>query len=87
MAQLRERMSDVDRAVTALSDAVTNGSQRAAQSEEEPDGAKKFVDLSSFEAFQELLEQVNSEQERLIGTAAHLSHELDVSKEHVKVLL
>ncbi len=78
-------MSDIDRAVTALSQTVTQGSLREAKSEEEPDGAKKFVDSSSFEALQELLEQVNSEQERLIGTAAHLSHELDVSKEHVKV--
>ena len=53
--------------------------------DEEADGASKYVDTTSFEALQELLEQVHQEQERLIGTAAHLSHELDISKEHVKV--
>lgn len=30
---------------------------------------------------------IHEEQERLIGTAAHLSHEIDISKEHTKVLV
>lgn len=29
--------------------------------------------------------ELQQEQERLIGTAAHLSHEIEVNKEHVKV--
>lgn len=32
-----------------------------------------------------MLAQVHQEQERLIGTAAHLSHEVEISKDHVKV--
>ena len=84
VAQLRERMADLDRAVTAVSNAVSLG-PREALPEVEADGAGKYVDLSSFEALQDLLGQLHSEQERLIGTAAHLSHEVGVSKEHVKV--
>lgn len=87
VAQLRERMAELDRAVTAVSNAVSQGMgpTREALPEDEADSARKYVDMSSFEALQELLGQLHSEQERLIGTAAHLSHEVGVSKEHVKV--
>ena len=43
------------------------------------------MDTSDFEALREAMSALQQEHERLIGTAAHLSHELDVSKEHVKV--
>ena len=47
--------------------------------------ADKYVDTNSFNVVQGLLAQLQQEHERLMGTAAHLSHELDVNKEHVKV--
>lgn len=34
---------------------------------------------------QQMVGDLQQEQERLIGTAAHLSHEIEVNKEHVKV--
>ena len=78
-------MSELDRAVTAISNAVSQTSREGPQPDDEADGAKKYVDVNSFEALQELLGQLHTEQERLIGTAAHLSHELEVNTEHVKV--
>lgn len=84
LAQLRERMTELDRAVTALSDHMANLSHQDTETVTETDG-EKFVDLNSFNVIQGLLGQLQQEHERLMGTAAHLSHELDINKEHVKV--
>lgn len=84
LAQLRERMTELDRAVTALSDHMANLSHQDTETATETDG-EKFVDLNSFNVIQGLLGQLQQEHERLMGTAAHLSHELDINKEHVKV--
>ena len=54
-----------------------------AQAEEE-EGAN-YVSSDSFEALQSALGQMQQEHERLIGTAAHLSHEQEVNTEHIKV--
>lgn len=43
------------------------------------------MDSDSFESLQNILGGLQQEHERLMGTAAHLSHELEVNKEHVKV--
>lgn len=44
-----------------------------------------FADQQSLNDLTQLVNEMQQEQERLIGTAAHLSHELDISKEHTKV--
>lgn len=85
LAQLRERLNELDRAVTALSDHLANLSHQDTETVTETDG-EKLVDLNSFNVVQGLLGQLQQEHERLMGTAAHLSHELDVNKEHVKVI-
>ena len=127
VAQSRERMAELDRAVTAIGNKcrsklkilllsnfnhfglsltlspslslslylsllplpslppVSSTSREGPQPEEEPDGAK-YVDMDSFDALQGLLSQLQQEHERLMGTAAHLSHELEINKEHVKVI-
>ena len=88
LAQIRERLNELDRAVTAMSDhmASTSTAHGAGDNEftSEPD-RDKFVDSDSFHVVQGLLNQLQQEHERLMGTAAHLSHELDINKEHVKV--
>lgn len=43
------------------------------------------MDSDAFEAMQSMLGGLQQEHERLMGTAAHLSHELEVNKDHVKV--
>lgn len=50
----------------------------------EEEGAK-YADLESFNALQDMLNQQQQEHERLIGTVAHLSNEMEINKEHVKV--
>ena len=45
----------------------------------------KYAGVDAFEELQNTVAGLQQEQERLIGTAAHLSHELEVNKEHVKV--
>lgn len=78
-------MNEQDRAVTALSNHMSNISkQEEAEPSMESEG-DKYVDAESFNVVQGLLGQLQQEHERLMGTAAHLSHELDVNKEHVKV--
>ena len=63
---------------------MSSASREGPRAEEEADGAK-YVDMDSFDALQSLLSELQQEHERLIGTAAHLSHELEVNKDHVKV--
>ena len=86
LAQLRERQNELDRAVTAISDHITNLSHQDTETMTELDG-NKYVDLNSFNVVRGLLSQLQQEHERLMGTAAHLSHELDINKEHVKVII
>lgn len=45
----------------------------------------KYAGVDAFEELQNTVSGLQQEQERLMGTAAHLSHELEVNKEHVKV--
>lgn len=84
VAQLRERMSEVDRAVGALSDAVSAIRDAAAPADEETD--VKWADADSLTALQEMVNQQQQDQERLIGTAADLSNEMEINKEHIKTL-
>ena len=58
--------------------------RQSPEAADEPDKAK-YVDSDAFEALQSMLSELQQEQERVIGTTAHLSHELEVNKEHVKV--
>lgn len=58
--------------------------RKSPEAAEEPDSAK-YVDSDAFEALQSVLSEMQQEQERVIGTTAHLSHELEINKEHVKV--
>jgi uncharacterized coiled-coil DUF342 family protein len=84
VAQLRERMAEVDRSVGALTDAVSTLRDSAAPAEEEPD--VKYADLDSLTTLQEMVARQQQEQERLIGTVAHVSNEMEINKEHVKAL-
>ena len=51
----------------------------------EEDSTGQYVDLQMVADLQQMVGDLQQEQERLIGTAAHLSHEIEVNKEHVKV--
>lgn len=62
-------------------------SSRLQAEEPEEEGGASAVDAESFAALQEVVGGMQQEHERLMGTAAHLSHELEVNKEHVKVQL
>ncbi|CAI8025791.1 Glutamine-rich protein 2 [Geodia barretti] len=84
VAQMRERMAEVDRAVGALTDAVSTLRDSAAPADEESD--VKYADLDSVTALQELVTQQQQDQERLIGTVAHVSNEVEINKEHIKAL-
>lgn len=84
VAQLRERMSELDRVISALSNMVASSTQH--EQVEEPDGIK-YVNEETFAATQSLLAQLQQENERLLGTAAHIAHELEVNTQHVKVWL
>ncbi len=53
-------------------------------SPDEEEGAK-YAGVESLEALQGGIGQIQQEHERLMGTVAHLSHELGISKEHIKV--
>ena len=55
----------------------------AAPADEESD--VKYADLDSVTALQELVTQQQQDQERLIGTVAHVSNEVEINKEHIKV--
>jgi chromosome segregation ATPase len=84
VAQLRERMSEVDRAVTALTDAVST--LRTSPEAADEEGGAKYADMESLTALQEMLTQLQQDHERVIGTVAHLSNEMEINKEHVKAL-
>ena len=104
MAQLRERMTELDRAVTAISNAgkyyscsvtytprfsfgpLVSEARLQPEAPEEEEGAK-YVGADALQSLQGMLGQLQQEQERLMGTAAHLSHELEVNREHVKVIV
>ena len=76
--ELQGRMRELDNAIAALSKVV------ASSSTDEVD-ATKYVDEQAFLAVQGLLAQLQQENERLLGTAAHISHEVEVNTRHVKV--
>lgn len=82
LAQFKERLTDIDRSVTAIGNAVSR--VQAPPSDEEL--SAKYAGVDAFEELQNTVAALQQEQERLIGTAAHLSHELEVDKEHVKTL-
>ena len=44
-----------------------------------------YADMESFKGLEQLVQSLQDGQERLLGTAANLSHELEVNQEHVKV--
>ena len=44
------------------------------------------VPMGDFRGLQQLVQGLHDEQERLLGTAANLSHEMEVNQEHIKVL-
>jgi predicted nucleic acid-binding Zn-ribbon protein len=80
VAQMRERLSEVDRAVNALASAV------AAVSDMPRTEATPQVELDSFMELQGLVGDMKQHQDRLLDTAAHLSNELSVNQEHLKKL-
>ena len=41
--------------------------------------------MESLTALQEVVNQHQQDQERLMGTVAHLSNEMEIDKEHIKV--
>ena len=63
---------------------VSSSSREGPQPVEEPESAN-YVNMDSFDVLQGMLSQIQQEHERLMGTAAHLSHELEVNTDHVKV--
>lgn len=101
LAQLRERLGELDRAMSALTNAVSSQGKvqnynnyfvvnvvyLCIQSDAVPeeDSIGQYVDLQMVADLQQMVGDLQQEQERLIGTAAHLSHEIEVNKEHVKV--
>lgn len=84
LAHVKERLNELDRSMTAMSEHMAHLSHQSTETSVDPDG-EKYVDVESFNVIQGLLGQLQQEHERLMGTAAHLSHELDINKEHVKV--
>ena len=62
----------------------TVSSMRSAPGPAEEEEAK-YADLESLTALQEAVSQQQQEQERMIGTVAHVSNEMEINKEHVKV--
>ena len=55
----------------------------AAPAEEESD--VKYADIDSLTALQEMVNQQQGEQERLMATVADVSNEMEINKEHIKV--
>lgn len=82
IAQLRERINEIDRGLSALGEHMSGLS--LADSQDVKTGGEA-IDAESLNLLQGMVAQLQQEQERLIGTAAHFSHELDVNKEHLKV--
>lgn len=58
---------------------------RASPGPADEEGGAKYADLESLAALQEAQTQQQQEHERLIATVAHLSNEMEISKEHIKV--
>lgn len=87
VTQLQERMNELDRAISALSQLVASSTLRKDEQAEETDGSDrtKYVDEEALKAIQSLMDQLQQENERLLGTVAHISHEIEVNTEHVKV--
>lgn len=82
LAQMKERIEELDRAVAALTSAISQ--QQVTPLDDE--SINQYVDLESFNNLKTLVQDLQQEQERLLGTAAHLSHELEINQEHVKTL-
>ena len=55
----------------------------ASPADEESD--VKYADLDSLTALQDIVNQQQQDHERLMGTVAHISNEMEINKEHVKV--
>ncbi len=51
----------------------------------EVDKTSDYVNMETFKGLQQIVQDLQEGQERLLGTAANLSHELEVNQEHVKV--
>ena len=58
--------------------------RRSSEPADEEEGAK-YADIESLTALQEVLTQQQQDHERVIGTVAHLSNEMEINKEHIKV--
>lgn len=83
LSQLRDRIEDIDRALSALTSAVSTLQQT---SDEEIDhDASKFADMASIVALQQMVASQQERLDRLLSTVANLSHEQEVDKEHIKV--
>lgn len=82
VSQLRERLTELDRALMAVSSMVT-ANMKEDHLEDEPDAGP--VDQEEMKRVKSALHRVQQENERLLGTAAHISHEMEVNKEHIKV--
>ena len=82
MAQQRERLGELDRALLAISSMVT-ANMKDDNEEEEVDS--EATDQEEVKRLRSALSRVQQENERLLGTAAHISHEMEVNKQHIKV--
>lgn len=119
VAQMRERLAEMDRAVTALANTVAQRPETAEADEAPPAfvvsellslSARVFInsvcsfvschvflpyslllfvcycqDVDTFMELQAMVSDMKQHQDRLLDTAAHLSNELGVNQEHVKV--
>ena len=45
----------------------------------------QYADAQNLNELQQLVNHLQEEQERLMGTVANISHELEIDKEHTKV--
>ena len=82
LAQLRDRLEDIDRAVAALTGAVS-AMQQQGPPEETTDMSSNYNDVIA--SLQQAIASQQEGQERILGTVANLSHEQEIDKEHIKV--
>ena len=83
VAQLRERLGELDRALMAISSMVSANMKDGQEEDEDPDTGP--LDHEEMKRLKSALSRVQQENERLLGTAAQISHEMEVNKEHIKV--
>lgn len=84
VAQVRERLADMDQALTATANALRSQQQVAVAVDST--AAVPAIDSEVFNSLQSMVNELQQQQERLLDTAANISHELGVNQDHVKAL-